>query len=119
MAPMDPSIVTEAAKRFGTEPAALTPLAGGHVSAVYAFEEGGKTRVLRIIPPHAEIRLQDVRAIQAWVRYLAAHGAPVPRPLQTHAGQDIVTIRVGNDVYCAVAQEKARGIRAETLSQSA
>ncbi|MCD6285972.1 MAG: phosphotransferase [Anaerolineae bacterium] len=77
---MDDRLITQAARHFGTVPSALTPLPGGHVTAVYEFARGPERCILRIIPPGADTTPEDVRAIQAWVTHLANHGAPVPAP---------------------------------------
>jgi Ser/Thr protein kinase RdoA (MazF antagonist) len=115
---MDDTLITQAAHHFGTVPSALTPLSGGHVTAVYEFARGPEHYVLRIIPLGDETTPQDVRAIQAWVANLASHGAPVPAPLAAQDGRHVVVIEHEGRLYAAVASQKAHGILAETLSQA-
>ncbi|MBN1247591.1 MAG: phosphotransferase [Anaerolineae bacterium] len=112
-------VVDEAAAHFGTTLAALTPMAGGHSTTVYEFARDGTAHVLRIVAPNDEIRPADMEAIQAWLSYLALQGAPVPEPLQTTNGKQVALVTRPEGAYIAVASKKARGIRAETLSQAA
>jgi len=115
---MDDTLITQATHHFGTVPSALTPLSGGHVTAVYEFARGSEQCILRIIPPGAGTTPEDVRAIQAWVATLAARGAPVPAPLAARDGCHVVVLEHEGRLYTAVASQKARGILAETLSQA-
>ena len=114
---MDNTLITQAAHHFGATTAGLTPLSGGHVTAVYEFARGPERYILRIIPPGDGTTPEDVRAIQAWVAYLSAHGAPVPAPLASREGRHVVVIEHEGRPYSAVASQKARGILAETLPQ--
>jgi len=115
---MDDALITQATHHFGTVPSALTALSGGHVTAVYEFARGSEQCILRIIPPGADTTPEDVRAIQAWVAYLADHDAPVPAPLAAQDGRHVIVLEHEGRLYTAVASQKARGILAERLSQA-
>ncbi len=118
MPELDSTIINEAAAHYGAAQSPLTPLAGGHATAVFEFTRTEAPYVLRIIPPSDETRPEDVQAIQTWVSFLAARGAPVPAPLIADNGQPTVIIDRPEGPYSAVGSEKAQGILAETLPQS-
>jgi amicoumacin kinase len=111
--------LAKAAAPFGITASELVPMTGGHVSAVYEFAREGRRYVLRMLPPSDEFCPSNVAAIQAWVAHLARHGAPVPSPLLTKTGEPFAVVACDAGSRIVVASEKARGVRAETLPQTA
>ncbi len=114
---MNELVVAEAARLYGTTLDRLRPLAGGHFSAVYEVVLKGIPCVLRIVPPGDGTDSDSFRAIHAWTAFLAEHGAPVPMPVPTPAGDLISVVSDGDQSYTIVATTKARGVLAETLRQ--
>ena len=112
---MNEATLENAAQRYGVSRSPLTPLSGGHVSHVYGFSKDGKDYVLRITPPNEEIDLQAMRAILAWMRFLAEHGASVSEPIFSQNGALIERVPQDDEEYIVVAFEKAPGILGEDL----
>ena len=74
---MNETILNQAAQTYGITPAQLTPLAGGHCTYVHEFARDGKRYVLRVSPPSDEINPDAMKAILAWMQFLAGRGASV------------------------------------------
>lgn len=108
-------IVEQAAGLFDAAVPQLQPLAGGHFAWTYEWTRDAQSYVLRVAPPDSEMDLQATRALHEWLAYLAAHDAPVVRPLRSRAGNVIEPIVYDGRTYLASAYTKAPGVRAETL----
>ncbi|MBN1261564.1 MAG: phosphotransferase [Anaerolineae bacterium] len=115
---MENRLIEHAAACFGTSPSKLTPLQGGNFSTVFEFLHEDRRYVLRLIPPHEEYTVEAVAAIQAWVSYLAAHGAPVADPLLSENKRLVEVYDDDAGRHLIVATTKAPGILAETLELS-
>jgi Ser/Thr protein kinase RdoA (MazF antagonist) len=105
-----------AAGLFGLTPSDLQPLRGGHVSHVYGFDRDGCPYILRLSPPEADLDLAAQRAILAWMRFLAKHGACVPKPVPSTAGNLIETFSQEDGEWQAIVLTRAQGVLSEELS---
>ncbi|HNT73680.1 MAG TPA: phosphotransferase [Anaerolineae bacterium] len=116
---MSDPILTYAAHCYDFTVASLTPLAGGHFSRVYEFRRDGREYVLRVTPPDPDVDMQAMRAILAWMRHLADHGASVAGPVPSRHGRLIEA--VGDDAKGPLLTvfPKAPGVRGETLAWGA
>jgi amicoumacin kinase len=104
-----------AAECYGFSPAQAVPLTGGHFSKIYEFPGYGKTFVLRVTPPNAEIDVPAMRAVLNWLSYLAEQGGSVPTPLCSRWGNLIESVQLDDGLYVLVAFEKVDGTLAEDL----
>ncbi len=112
---MDEQLLIYAAACYGADPRALHPLDGGHVSAVYAFEQAGREYVLRITPPLEAPDRDATGAILAWLAFAAEHGGAVAHPHLSRSGRLIETWALSEGEALITAFEKAPGVRAEVL----
>jgi Ser/Thr protein kinase RdoA (MazF antagonist) len=108
-------VVKLVAQRYGVPESQLKPLSGGHFSRVYEFAEGGETYVLRITPPNDELGVQETRAVLAWMDFLSANGASVPKPKRSNHGRLVEAVEQDGQRYVAVVFERARGVLGEAL----
>ncbi|MCC6615624.1 MAG: phosphotransferase [Anaerolineae bacterium] len=108
-------ILEHAARNFDAPLALLKPLAGGHYAQVCEWEQDGKRYVLKIAPLAGADELQSTRAMLEWLAYLAAHDAPILRPVFSQRHHLIETIEQDGQTYLVSASEKIAGVRAEKL----
>jgi hypothetical protein len=99
-------ILVRAAECYEFSPAQATPLSGGHFSTIYEFPRKGKTFILRVTPPNAEIDVSAMRAALSWMSYLSANGASVPSPMHSRQGNLIESFQLDHELYVLVAFEK-------------
>ena len=112
------TLLAQAADRFGVAASQLSPLTGGNFAQVYEWTRAGQGCVLKIAPTAGENDLQSQRAMLDWLAFLAAHEAPVMRPIQSPQGNLIETMEHEGRTYLVSASEKIAGVRAEVLPLS-
>ena len=113
------SILARAADRFGVAVSQLSPLTGGNFAQVCEWaRDGGQGCVLKIAPVQGDDDLQSQRAMLAWLNFLAAHDAPVVRPVSSPQGNLIEPVEHEGRTYLVSASEKISGLRAEMLPPS-
>lgn len=101
----------EAARRYGLTAAALTELAAFENFVYEADNEDGETIILRI--SHSTRRTIDYTLGEVeFVRYLAAAGIPIARPILAESGQFVERIADADPghYFVATAFERADGI---------
>lgn len=112
---LEPALLAEAAARYGVTPAQLQPLAGGHYAAVFAYTEGGRPCVMRILPPGPGTDQQAIRAVMGWLAFATAHDAPVPHVIRSRAGQVVEVVGAAGREYVVHAFARAPGVLAEGM----
>lgn len=108
-----PVLLAEAAARYGVTPAQLQPLAGGHYAAVFAYTDGGRPCVMRILPPGTGTDQRAIRAVMEWLAFATAHNAPVPHVIRSRAGQVMEVVGAAGREYVVHAFARAPGTLAE------
>lgn len=106
---MNQTVVDCAGRCYGVAGPDLSPLPGGNYNAVYGFARDGREHILRITPPNDELTAESMRAVLAWMDYLARRGASVPRPVASIGGHLVELVEEAGHRYVVVAFEKAAG----------
>ncbi|WP_170130928.1 phosphotransferase enzyme family protein [Deinococcus yavapaiensis] len=109
---LSPTVLTDVAARYATDPAALTRL-GSFESVVYATED----RVFRFT--HSSHRTaRQVNAELEWLAFLAEHGLSVAKPLPSASHRILEEVPVADGSFIVATFEHAGGVRitAETLT---
>ncbi|HDQ70927.1 MAG TPA: hypothetical protein ENN19_02390 [Chloroflexi bacterium] len=83
---------------------------------MHEFARAGRHYVLRVSPPSDEISPYAMKAILAWMRFLAERGASVTKPILSTQGNLVECIEQEEGRYVVVAFDKATGVLAEELS---
>lgn len=105
-----------AAKRFNIDPAALTPLTGGHSALVFGYSHAGQDRVLKLVPPDAGIKRADFEANLDWQAYLASTTGAAVQPLPAPSGRLVEVLPVDGQDWLAAVFARAGGVLAEHLT---
>lgn len=102
-----PTILHEAARRFGMDTNKLRNL-HGFQNFVYESVREGKPLVLRIAHQyHRSAKM--VRGELEWMNYLYERGIPCPKPVVSLAGQLVEVVESGDSYFVACAFEKREG----------
>ena len=101
---------------YGVSTAQLTPLAGGHATHVYEYQDGPRNCVLRVTPPNKDTDLKAMRSILEWLAFLGSHEGPAMRPMRSRRNNLIELVEQDSQAYIAVAFEKAPGVLAENMA---
>ncbi len=104
-----------AAQVYGIDADALHPLEGGHFASVYGFNQQGKDYVLRMLPPQENFNAAELGSTLNWMHYLAEHGCPVVKPINSQRGNLVTEIPAQSGSFLVSAVTRAAGELAERL----